>query len=59
LNYDEYKKGNSISVIAGELEVHRSTIYRELKRNTGKRGYRFKQANEKAFISRLRNQFKV
>ena len=46
------KRGDSISIIANELEVHRSTIYRELKRNAGKRGYRFKQANQKALERR-------
>jgi IS30 family transposase len=45
-------RGDSISVIADELGVHRSTIYREQNRNTGKRGYRFKQANEKALKRR-------
>jgi IS30 family transposase len=47
------KRGDSASVIANVLEVHRSTIYRELRRNTGQRGYRFKQANEKALDRRL------
>ena len=28
--------------------MHRSTIYRELKRNAGCRGYRYKQADAKA-----------
>jgi len=51
--YTLNKRGDSISVIADQLEVHRSTIYRELKRNTGNRGYRFKQANRKAFDRRL------
>ncbi|WP_027851517.1 helix-turn-helix domain-containing protein, partial [Marinospirillum insulare] len=32
--------------IAKTLGVHKSTISRELKRNTGKRGYRPKQAHE-------------
>ena len=32
--------------IAKTLDVHKSTISRELKRNTGKRGYRPKQAHE-------------
>lgn len=41
-------RGESISVVANELEVARSTIYRELKRNSGKRGYRYNQADEKA-----------
>jgi len=34
--------------VAKELEVHKSTISRELSRNTGERGYRPKQADEKA-----------
>jgi transposase, IS30 family len=50
--YTLKKRGDSISVIANELGVHRSTIYREQKRNTGKRGYRFKQAHEKALERR-------
>ena len=40
--------GHSRTEIAIELEVHKSTIGRELRRNTGERGYRPKQANEKA-----------
>ena len=46
------KRGDSISVIANELTIHRSTIYRELKRNVGLRGYRHKKANEKALKRR-------
>src|SRR6266508_3950958 len=38
--------------IAKALEVHKSTISRELCRNTGERGYRPKQANEKALARR-------
>ena len=41
-------RGESLSIVANELEVDRSTIYRELKRNSGKRGYRYNQADEKA-----------
>ena len=41
------KRSDSISVIAEEIGVHRSTIYRELERNRGERGYRYKQAQEK------------
>jgi IS30 family transposase len=40
--------GFSIEQIAKELMVHKTTLYREIKRNTGKRGYRPKQANIKA-----------
>ena len=40
--------------IADVLGVHKSSIQRELKRNRGKRGYRPKQANEKALARRKR-----
>ena len=40
--------GRSQTEIAQELVVHKSTIGRELSRNTGARGYRPKQADEKA-----------
>jgi IS30 family transposase len=40
--------GHSQTEIAKELDVHKSTISRELSRNTGERGYRPKQAHEKA-----------
>ena len=46
--YTLKKRGDSVQVISNELGVHKSTVYRELKRNTGLRGYRFKQADEKA-----------
>ena len=52
------KRGDSISIISKELGVHRSTIYRELSRNKGKRGYRFKQANDKARKRRHAVSFK-
>lgn len=42
------KSGKSIPWIAAELGYHRSTIWREIKRNSGKRGYRPKQADRKA-----------
>lgn len=51
--YTLKKRGDSVSIIANELGVHRSTIYREQKRNAGKRGYRFKQANDKSLERRL------
>ena len=44
--------GFSISQIAKELMVHKTTLYREIKRNTGRRGYRPKQANMKALERR-------
>jgi IS30 family transposase len=40
------------TIIAEIVGVDRSTIYRELKRNTGQRGYRPKQAHEKALARR-------
>ena len=46
--YTLKKRGEKQSVIAKELKVSASTICRELQRNRGGRGYRFKQANEKA-----------
>jgi len=60
LTYDERcqiytlkKRGDSLSNIAKELGVHPSTIYREIKRNSGKRGYRYKQAHEMRLSRRL------
>ena len=44
--------GFSIAQIAKELMVHKTTLYREIKRNTGRRGYRPKQANMKALHRR-------
>jgi len=51
--YGFCKAGFSISKIANELNRHKSTISREIKRNTGKRGYRSKQADE---MSKLRKK---
>ena len=42
------KRGESLRAIARALEVDPSTICREVKRNSGKKGYRFKQAHGKA-----------
>ncbi len=42
-------RGDSIGDIAATLGVHRSTVFRELDRNTGQKGYRFQQAQEMAF----------
>lgn len=46
------KAGLSQKAIAAQLEVHPSTISRELKRNTGLRGYRPKQAHRLACARR-------
>jgi len=56
------KRGDSFSTIAEQLKVHRSTIYRELKRNRGRRSYRFKQAQKKALDRRSKassHQYKM
>ncbi len=45
--------GRKKPAIARELGVAKSTIYREIKRNTGERGYRPKQAHEKALKRRI------
>lgn len=47
------KIGHKPAEIARCLGVHKSTIGRELRRNSGKRGYRPKQAQEKAMGRRL------
>jgi IS30 family transposase len=48
LIYKLLKIGFTQTKIAQNVGVHRSTISRELKRNTGKRSYRFKQAHRMA-----------
>jgi IS30 family transposase len=46
--YQLNKIGWSKSDIAEEIDVHKSTIGREIERNSGKKGYRPKQAQENA-----------
>ena len=46
--------GHSLEKIASSVGRHKSTISREILRNKGKRGYRFKQAHEKAEARRAR-----
>jgi len=46
------KAGLNQSEIAKQLGRHKSTLSRELRRNTGQRGYRVKQAQEKALQRR-------
>jgi IS30 family transposase len=46
--YALLKSGCAKAEIARQIGVHRSTITNELKRNTGRKGYRYKQAQEKA-----------
>ena len=50
------KIGNSQKEIAADIGVHKGTISRELRRNTGERGYRPKQAHEKALGRRSKAQ---
>jgi IS30 family transposase len=56
--YGLRKAGFSINEVAKEIDRDKSTISRELKRNTGKKGYRPKQANEKAQM-RKKNSHKM
>ncbi len=51
--YALLKRGNSKFQIAEVVGAHVSTIKRELKRNQGKRGYRYKQAQIKASNRRV------
>ena len=46
LIYKLFQAGWSLSKIAGELGRHHTTISREAKRNSAKKGYRHKQAEE-------------
>ena len=52
--YATLKSKSSIATLARELGRSRSTIYRELKRNTGQRGYRAQQAAKFASQRRYR-----
>src|SRR5437773_3373961 len=51
--YTLNKRGIKQEKIAREIEVSQPTVSRELQRNKGKRGYRYKQANKKAQQRRL------
>ena len=53
------KSGMTQAKIARQINVHQSTISRELKRNRGKRGYRYKQAEEKASNRRFRASLRI
>ena len=46
--YTLKKRGDSVGEIAEAIGVDRSTVHRELKRNRGSKGYRYKQAQEKS-----------
>jgi len=45
-------RGDSLNKIAKALNVHHSTISRELKRNSGEQGYNYQQAEAHAIASR-------
>ena len=51
--YAMKQAGKKQNIIAATLGIHPSTVSRELKRNTGLRGYRPKQAQQKALQRRL------
>ncbi|MBX2886417.1 MAG: IS30 family transposase [Granulosicoccus sp.] len=50
--YALLRKSHSLTEIAAVVGVHKSTISREIRRNTGGRGYRPKQAHEMALRRR-------
>ena len=53
------KIGSSQKEMAEEIGVHKSTISREVRRNTGERGYRPKQAHEKALGRRANAKVQI
>lgn len=57
--YTLLKMGHLQSEIATSLGVHKSTISREIQRNTGKKGYRPKQANQKALARRKKGNARI
>lgn len=52
--YTLKSSGKSANEAATILGVHRSTVYRELNRNLGLKGYRYQQAHEKALEKKRR-----
>jgi IS30 family transposase len=57
--YALLKSDHNQTEIAGIIGVHKSTISRELKRNRGQRGYRPKQAHQKAKERRKPNRKRI
>jgi transposase, IS30 family len=53
------KAGNSKTDIASEVCIHKSTVSREIKRNSGDRGYRPKQANQFALEKRQQAEKRI
>ena len=50
--YDLLLKGEAIETIANELRFHKSTLYRELERNSCEYGYRPDLASQQASLRR-------
>jgi transposase, IS30 family len=57
--YTFQKAGFCQTEIAKVIGVHKSTISRELKRNRGKKGYRYKQAHQFAISRRDKSQPRI
>ena len=57
--YALLKMGHNQTEIAEVIEVHKSTISRELQRNRGLKGYRPKQAHQFALNRRRRAQSRI
>ena len=57
--YAFMKSGKNQMEISKEVNVSQSTICRELQRNSGKKGYRHKQAHEKTLKRRLEKSLKL
>ncbi len=57
--YGLKKKNHSQKAIAEVIGVHPSTVSRELKRNQGQKGYRPKQAHQKALARRNKVQKRI
>ena len=53
------KAGHNITDIADLIQVHKSTISRELRRNRGLRGYRPKQAHQFASNRRKKARYRI
>ena len=53
------KAGNKQSEIARLIEVHKSTVSRELRRNRGQKGYRPKQAQQFALNRRKKARYRI
>jgi transposase, IS30 family len=46
----------TLQKIANQLEKHKATISREVNRNSGKKGYRFKQAHRNALLRKINSK---